>query len=113
MKETAPALVGDALDWLHEQGKRRSEAVPEFDVEETLCALRAVRTTSQDQDEPAAGSSSDRSAFEPSHVGRSHDQKPSVAQRQSISQRQQDIQELIDKLEAVTKQLRNPGHGGS
>ena len=44
MNEPAPVRAGDALDWLHEQGKRRSEAVPEFDVEETL---RQVRATGQ------------------------------------------------------------------
>ena len=34
---------GDALDWLHEQGKRRDERVPEIDVEKTLRLVRAVR----------------------------------------------------------------------
>lgn len=35
--------VGDALDWLHEQGKRRARTVPEFDPEATLRKLRAAR----------------------------------------------------------------------
>ena len=37
------AGYGDALDWLHEQGKRRDDVVPEFDVEKTLNRVRAVR----------------------------------------------------------------------
>jgi hypothetical protein len=34
---------GDVLDWLHEQGRRRDEGVPEIDVERTLRLVRAVR----------------------------------------------------------------------
>ena len=41
--DDSPAHGGDALDWLHEQGKRRAESVPEFDLEETLAKLRAAR----------------------------------------------------------------------
>jgi class 3 adenylate cyclase len=36
------AREGDALDRLHEEGKRRAESVPEFDLEETLRVLWAV-----------------------------------------------------------------------
>jgi DNA-binding XRE family transcriptional regulator len=43
MNEQSPAGVYDILDWLHEQGKRRAEAVPEFDVEKTLSRVRAAR----------------------------------------------------------------------
>jgi DNA-binding CsgD family transcriptional regulator/nucleotide-binding universal stress UspA family protein len=43
MNELGPMRVGDALDWLHEQGKRRARTVPEFDLETTLRALRAAR----------------------------------------------------------------------
>jgi CRP-like cAMP-binding protein len=32
---------GDTLDWLHEQGKRREDKVPELDVETTLDRVRA------------------------------------------------------------------------
>jgi hypothetical protein len=42
MKGPAPAHLADALDWLHEQGKLRSEAVPELDVEETLLKVRTA-----------------------------------------------------------------------
>jgi hypothetical protein len=35
--------TGDALDWLHAQGRRRSQEVPEFDVEKTLDRVRAAR----------------------------------------------------------------------
>jgi anti-sigma regulatory factor (Ser/Thr protein kinase) len=60
MNEPAPA--GDALDWLHEQGKRRSQAVPELEVEETLRKVRAaseVHALGQDHSRADAGSSSD------------------------------------------------------
>lgn len=42
MNEPAPVRMGDALDWLHEQGKRRDRTAPEFDVEETVRKLRAA-----------------------------------------------------------------------
>jgi CRP-like cAMP-binding protein len=32
---------GETLDWLHEQGRRRDERVPELDVETTLDVVRA------------------------------------------------------------------------
>jgi DNA-binding CsgD family transcriptional regulator len=64
MNEPAPVRADDALDWLHEQGKRRSEAVPEFDAEETL---RKVRTAGQlrvaeegHESSPASTSADDR-----------------------------------------------------
>jgi signal-transduction protein with cAMP-binding, CBS, and nucleotidyltransferase domain len=34
---------GDILDWIYQQGARRDEEVPEFDVEKTLRLVRAVR----------------------------------------------------------------------
>jgi CRP-like cAMP-binding protein len=37
---------GDILDWMHKEGKRRGERVPEFDVEQTLRLVRAVRDIS-------------------------------------------------------------------
>ena len=37
---------GDILDWMHGEGKRRGESVPEFDVEQTLRLVRAVRAVS-------------------------------------------------------------------
>ena len=40
MNEPTPAREGDALDWLHEQGKRRARSVPEFDLDETLAVVR-------------------------------------------------------------------------
>jgi hypothetical protein len=43
VKEPTPVREGDALDWLHEQGKQRARSVPEFDLEATLRVLRAVR----------------------------------------------------------------------
>jgi len=43
MNEPTPVHEGDALDWLHEQGKQRDRSVPEFDLEETLGVLRAAR----------------------------------------------------------------------
>ena len=43
MNEPRPTRVGDALDWLHEQGKRLASTVPELDPEETLRKLRAAR----------------------------------------------------------------------
>lgn len=47
MNDIAPVRADDTLDWLHEQGKRRSERTPEFDVEETLRVVRnAVPTDS-------------------------------------------------------------------
>jgi len=64
MNEPAPARIGDALDWLHEQGKRRSEAVPECDVEETLLIVSIVEqfhAPGQDQGKPGVGTGS--SAF--------------------------------------------------
>ena len=42
MNEHVPAIAGDALDWLHDQGQRRSAAVPEFDVEKTLRKMRSA-----------------------------------------------------------------------
>lgn len=42
-KSTGRAGRWDVLDWLHEQGMRRDNAVPEFDVEKTLNRVRAVR----------------------------------------------------------------------
>jgi len=56
MNESTPAGVGNALEWLHEQGKRRMAAVPDFDVEETLRVVRAagqLPTTWRDQEQPA------------------------------------------------------------
>jgi CRP-like cAMP-binding protein len=38
-----PADHGDILDWMHAQGKRRDERVPEFDAERALRLVRAVR----------------------------------------------------------------------
>ena len=43
MNESAPVREGNALDWLHEQGKRRARTVPEFDLAATLSKLRAAR----------------------------------------------------------------------
>jgi hypothetical protein len=43
MNEPTPVRAGDALEWLHEQGKRRAGTAPEFDVEETLRKVRAVQ----------------------------------------------------------------------
>jgi DNA-binding MarR family transcriptional regulator len=63
MNEPAPVHAGDTLDWLHEQGKRRSDAVPGFDVEETLRKVRAAgqhHSTEQDRDKPGAASNSER-----------------------------------------------------
>lgn len=34
---------GDILDWIYQQGTRRDEEIPEFDVEKTLRLVRAVR----------------------------------------------------------------------
>jgi len=34
---------GDVLDWLYQHGKRPDEKIPEFDVENTLRLVRAVR----------------------------------------------------------------------
>jgi anti-sigma regulatory factor (Ser/Thr protein kinase) len=42
MNGPAPVRLTDALDWLHEEGKRRSEVVPELDVEETLLKVRTA-----------------------------------------------------------------------
>jgi hypothetical protein len=43
------------LDWLHEQGKRRAESVPEFDVEATLRCVRAARAADASIRGSAAG----------------------------------------------------------
>jgi DNA-binding MarR family transcriptional regulator len=59
MNESAPTRVDNTLDWLHEQGKRRSEAVPDLDVEETLRMVRAASqlpTSWRDQEQPAGKS---------------------------------------------------------
>jgi hypothetical protein len=45
----------------------------------------------------------------PANLAVSGDEEPAVQARPSF-QHVQDIQELIDKLAAVTKQLRHPGH---
>ena len=47
-KETSvdAAGHGDILDWMHREGKRRGERVPEFDVEQTLRLVRASRDIS-------------------------------------------------------------------
>lgn len=58
MNKPAPARIGDALDWLHEQGKRRAESVPELDVEEALLMVRIagqLDAPEQDQDHLDAG----------------------------------------------------------
>jgi hypothetical protein len=95
MNELSAVGVGDALDWLHEQGKRRSETAPEFDVEKTL---RAVRTApAAGQHEPATRTSTDQDGPAP---------RPSF-------QHVEDIQELIDRLAAVTRKLRDPGRPDS
>ena len=41
-KETSADAAGhgDILDWMHREGKRRGERVPEFDVEQTLRLMR-------------------------------------------------------------------------
>jgi len=49
---TGAAGHGDILDWMHTEGKRRGERVPEFDVEQTLRLVRAVRDISA-RDVPA------------------------------------------------------------
>jgi RNA polymerase sigma-70 factor (sigma-E family) len=57
MTEPTPVTLGDALDWLHEQGKRRIDAVPEFDVEETLLMMGAaseLQRIGQGQGSPGA-----------------------------------------------------------
>ncbi len=67
MIEPAPVSAGDVLDWLHELGKRRAEAVPEFDVEETLHQVRAEgrrRAIEQAQDKPDTGSGSPQDTHE-------------------------------------------------
>jgi RNA polymerase sigma factor (sigma-70 family) len=43
MNEPRPGNEYDLLDWLHEQGKRRMETAPEFDVEATLRRVSAAR----------------------------------------------------------------------
>jgi len=43
VNEPTPTRAGDALDWLHEQGKRRASTVPNFDPDETLGRVRAAR----------------------------------------------------------------------
>jgi hypothetical protein len=95
MNELSAVGVGDALDWLHEQGKRRSETVPEFDVEETLRAVRTARTTGQH--EPATRTSPGQDDPQP---------LPSF-------QHVEGIQELIDRLAAVARKLRDPGRPDS
>jgi CRP-like cAMP-binding protein len=37
---------GDILDWMHGEGKRQGERIPEFDVEQTLRLVHAVRDIS-------------------------------------------------------------------
>lgn len=59
MSEPTSVDIGDALDWLHEQGKRRSAEVPGSDVEETLLMVRIadqLPALEQDQDKPGGGS---------------------------------------------------------
>jgi hypothetical protein len=46
--------AGDILDWLHDQARRRRDEMPEFDAEETLRLLRAIR---------AAGARDDAGTF--------------------------------------------------
>jgi DNA-binding CsgD family transcriptional regulator len=55
MSEQSPVGFRDILDWLHEQGKRRAEAVPEFDVEKTLGLVFAVRDADTDARAGSAG----------------------------------------------------------
>lgn len=43
MNEPTTVLGRGVLDWLHEQGRKRAESVPEFDLEATLRVLRVVR----------------------------------------------------------------------
>jgi RNA polymerase sigma factor (sigma-70 family) len=47
MNEPRPGNEHDLLNWLHEQGKRRMEAAPAFDVEETLRRVSAARDADQ------------------------------------------------------------------
>jgi anti-anti-sigma factor len=66
MNEPAPVRADDALDWLHEQGKQRSEAVPDLDVEETLIMVRIADQLSapeQDPDKPGTSSGAFAAAF--------------------------------------------------
>ena len=73
--------VGDALDWLHEQGKQRARTVPEFDLEATLRVLRAVR---------------DADAYALSYS------KAIIALQEALSDAQADaaVQELLSEAEA-------------
>jgi hypothetical protein len=42
VNEPVPIHEVDALDWLHEQGKRYARSLPEFDVDGTLAVVREV-----------------------------------------------------------------------
>jgi hypothetical protein len=52
VNEPTPAREADALDWLHEQGKRRDRSVPEFDLDETLAVVRNVANDQLTPQEP-------------------------------------------------------------
>lgn len=62
MNEPTPVRMDGTLDWLHEQGKRRSEAAPEFDAEETLRMVRIADQLQSPEEEQGAAVGS--AAFE-------------------------------------------------
>ena len=65
MSNETPRRVNDALGWLHEQGKRRADAVPDFDVEETLRKVRTVRVA--DQIRAAGPANAQLNVMDPGH----------------------------------------------
>ena len=65
MNEHKPVRKQDALDRRHEYGKRRSESVPELDVEKTVQKVRAAGQPSpngKEEDDPGTGSRQARDA---------------------------------------------------
>lgn len=82
-------------------GNSVRDADPRYAVPADLAAVEALQDPVEGLQESAGLAISDDDA--------PGDEKPAVRTRPSF-QHVQDIQELIDKLAAVTKQLRHPGH---
>jgi hypothetical protein len=82
-------------------GNSVRDADPRYAVTAELSTVEALPDPVEGLQEPAGRAISDDDA--------PGDEKPAVRTVPSF-QHVQDIQELIDKLAAVTKQLRHPGH---
>lgn len=112
MNEPTPEHSGDVLDWLHELGKRRAEAAPEFDVEE---ALRRVHTAELSDGETETVAAQVSYATEPPQadatVAESAAGQSAVVWRKSTASSSGDCVEVAFSHEAVLVRHAQNGAG--